>query len=240
MAAGVVMFGVSAVHGSVLTQAPSPPSAVSVPSPIPPETEPPDSEPVVPGPVSLPKGYTYTRVVGNAPILVDACLPVVFQVDTKTAPSGAKLIVQAALDDASSMTGLMLVNGNESEAAGTIMTIKFRYEANDPGLSGDAIGVTTTRFTSTISGADIRLEDEWFASAIPDNPELAAMVVLHEIGHALGLGHDDEDVTSIMYPYAGAIQPNAGDRQAFRSLNTGCQNTIQQDRVPDERAGIYP
>jgi hypothetical protein len=203
------------------------------PTPAPAEPVTPFEAPAQPAasptsPQGLPDGYEYLNTVGGIPVLVNACAPIALTVDMNNVPTGGGNVVAAAVEQAVSMTGLSFTETDVRTDSARI-EIAFQAEADDPSLAGDAIGVAHTRSTARqggtyISNSVIHLELEWFTTAIPATPDLATMVVLHEIGHSLGLDHVS-DPTSIMYPSAKASAPNAADYQAFAALNAGCTIT---------------
>ena len=230
---GLSLTSVSAHAGPELgarpgnSTAPTPPTAGAddripdVSGPIDGPGQPPTDSP------SLPPGYQYLRIVGETPVLVDACVPVVYTLDPNGAPPGGLDVLTDAVTQAAAMTGLELRTSTTNSAA-TQMKIAFRHEDHDHGLEGSAIGIARTQSVQSgsmtyIASAEISLEIEWFADSIGPQHDVATMVVLHEIGHSLGLGHAT-DSGSILYHSAGATAPSDSDRQAFNALNVGCSD----------------
>lgn len=67
---------------------------------------------------------------------------------------------------------------------------------------------------------------------------LLQQVVTHEVGHALGLGHQPQDADSIMHPTVGrALVPNATDITALRRAG---YDTAGRGAVIDELDGPPP
>lgn len=88
-------------------------------------------------------------------------------------------------------------------------------------LRGNTLATATWRYASTtLVEAEIEFDrdEAWRpTSATATSPNFYATAV-HEIGHAIGLGHAD-DRTSIMYPYqTNVTTPSVADIQAVQSL----------------------
>ena len=231
--------GMAVVHGEIPTTNDAIPPSVPVPTqPVaqPPSepsagTPPSGDLPSVPGdevgssPAQLPDGYSYLDTMGGKPVLVVACQPVSYHLDTAQIPSGGQSVVNNAIALASQMTGIT-ASIDDAHSSGTTITIAYKHESEDSSLAGPAIGVAHVSSTGNvnntyISHVNISLEIEWFDSAIQNTPDLATMVALHEILHGNGLDHVD-DPNSIMYYSARATAPSANDVQAARALNPGC------------------
>jgi len=174
----------------------------------------------------LPDGYSYLDAIDGRPVLVDACQPVAYHIEQSEMPAGGEMAITTAISLATKMTGLVTTVDSSSSGTGTSITISYKHEDEDPGLAGNAIGVAHVQSTggltdAHISNVNISLEIEWFDSALRNTPDLATMVVLHEILHGNGLDHVN-DPTSIMYYSARATSPSDNDYQAAQALNPGC------------------
>ncbi len=126
----------------------------------------------------------------------------------KAIPESWKSAITGAFNEWSSACGL---NFTEIADSGT------DWNADD--ATGDIrIGITTMSNAGTIayafyptgpSGAgDIHFGDSWdwyTDSGTPDPTQTDLFsIALHEIGHAIGIGHYLDDLTSVMYPYYSA------------------------------------
>ncbi|MCL2785448.1 MAG: matrixin family metalloprotease, partial [Propionibacteriaceae bacterium] len=176
----------------------------------------------------LPSGYAYLNTIGGKPVLVAPCQAVSYAVTSSAMPVGGEPLVRKAISMVGQMTGLETDTESGASGSGTVITISFKHEREDPSLAGNVIGVAHVQSIGGlqdphISKVSISLEIEWFAPAIKRTPDLATMVVVHEILHGHGLDHVN-DPTSIMYYSAKATQPNSADYKAARALNPGCTN----------------
>jgi hypothetical protein len=179
-----------------------------------------------PAAAALPDGYAYLQTVFGRPVLPKVCDPISYTLDPEGLPDGGAAIVEQAIDQVAYLTGLTFVPASE-DTTGFTINIAFHEPTLDSRLQGQAIGVTQTRIGGTpisayIAEANIALDTNWYDRAIRRAPTLAITATVHELGHAIGLGHTAiED--SIMNPWIGATEPTTADRQAFAALSVGCQ-----------------
>ena len=104
----------------------------------------------------------------------------------------------------------------EKAAAGTRPDIDVRIDPNDPVFTGQVVGVTRgTRFAGgpTIEVSIVMRESRW----------LETRVMLHELGHALGLGHS---------PRANDLMASGGSAGAFTTDERGLLTMMYRHRRP--------
>lgn len=180
----VVVAAASAVVASLSTpRAAVPPAVPNAPvAPRPTPGKPPPAKPV---------GYAFDDHRIDTPI--------VFCIDDANAPQvepeTRQIMVQAvALWQAAANNQLPIMIGDGCRGTGAHRNDGTSVVAWEP-LAGAVVGQARYSGSSTINEADIVLDSQWTDAG---NDCLLAMA-LHELGHVLGLGHQD-DTRSIMNP----------------------------------------
>lgn len=172
---------------------------------------------LITGPVDCPSRiypagaeYTFEKcTTSGSPIGWRKCSAVTYSVDPAGAPAGYSADVVEAIGNVRSATGLRLVRVAKSAD----ITIGWDPSLYDPapGTSGEA-GLTDFEATTDLSGssatsAHIKLSSHLDSGTAPEVGE--EPVLLHELGHAVGLGH-----------FTGAVVMNPLDR-GFASFQPG-------------------
>lgn len=198
----------------------------------------------LPPTVSDPGGHTFLRTTAaGAPVTWDPCRPVHVVVRPTGEPAGGRELLVSALDEVGVAAGLVLVvDGDTDEAPsdGDREAVQDRYGDrwapvlvawSDPGehtgLAGDTIGVAGPVEVDTGSGprfvtGQVVLHAEWFAGRTTGvGARQARAVLLHELGHLVGLGHA-ADPFSLMSPQYQAVHDYAlADRAGLARLGGG-------------------
>lgn len=172
----------------------------------------------------------YTFEVTNAagaPARWNSCEVIHYSVVTPGAPAGWGPDVDSAIRQLSAATGLSFVEdgvyaSNAQVPASTKITISWAAALN----GGDEVGLTTyyyindSRYAPQMTAATVQLLDR-LTAGIGSGGELP--VLLHELGHAVGLGHTP--TAEVMNPVdQGFSAYRAGDLAGLSQLgaSAGC------------------
>jgi hypothetical protein len=176
----------------------------------------------------LPQGYEYLdlgRGQGHGLI----CGDIAWRIEGDM-PAGGEEAIEQATELVNSMTGLNLERVDDKEPPGIPITFEFisagemaKESQGSSGGEGEAVGLARTWPSGLgIYRADVLLNEPFFEDAHRADSEEGVLTVLHELGHALGLGHSDVP-DSVMYPYVSSeIRITATDVAAFRAVVPDC------------------
>lgn len=189
-------------------------------------------------------GYTVLRTARGAPVAWDPCEPIHVVVRPDGAIPGGSLMLEEALAEVSKETGLFFMDDGSTDEAPSLQRNPFqksRYgdkwapvliawtNAHEiPALAGDVIGLGGP---ISVAGKDARnvsgevlfdAPDLDRVLAVPDGAAYVHDVMLHELGHLVGLGHVD-DPNEVMNPVSLRALPGygEGDLRGLAQLGSG-------------------
>lgn len=182
----------------------------------------------------------------EVPVAYDPCRPVEIVVNDAQAPPGTEGLVEAAAADVASATGLQLtILGTTDEGASpdrptedyarygrgwSPVVIGWTSPTEIPRLAGRVAGIGgSSRWGASITATTRFVTGEVWLDApqltqVMARPEGAAEVraiVLHELGHLVGLDHVN-DPRELMYEEnVGMLDFGPGDREGLAALGSG-------------------
>ena len=225
-----------------------PPSSTTQPSTT--TTAPPARLGPVPIPPAEPGAHAFlAREDDGDPIAWDPCETIEYVVNSRTAPPGGAEILAAALAKVSAATGLVFEDQGATDEVPTLETrpqtdparygegwspvlIAWTDPAEVADLAGAVGGVGTPDWTAVGGGeyesvtGIVHLDGPDVADWIAHGEDIdVAHLVLHELGHLVGLDHVD-DVSQVMYHNRdgrGEVDAawNDGDLAGLATLGAG-------------------
>jgi hypothetical protein len=197
-----------------------------------------------------PEGGAHTFIAfqadGVTPVAYDPCRPVHYVVRPDNAPAGGEEAVHSAFARIAEVTGLRFVHDGGSDELSTLdrpifqpdrygdrwapVLVAWETEEQNPALAGDTVGQAGSVSVSLGEGTQVFVTGtvSLDAGRMPeilsfrDGAETARAIILHEVGHLVGLGHVD-DPGQLMFPEArrDVTDLQAGDLTGLAALGSG-------------------
>ena len=206
----------------------------------------PRGRPLAPPPEGGPYVFVAFQEDGVTPVAYDPCRPVHYVIRPDGEPEGGNDVVRSAIARMSEVTGLQFVDDGTTDEPTTVerpifqpdrygdrwapVLIAWETEEQNPALAGDTVGQAGSVSVSLGDGPRVFVTGtvSLDAGRIPEiltfrnGVETARAIVLHELGHLVGLGHV-EDPDQLMYPEARREVPDfaAGDLTGLAPLGAG-------------------
>jgi hypothetical protein len=172
-----------------------------------------------------PRGGTVARYLLGRTARWNPCAPIAYSVDPAHSYPGALDDVAYAVEEISQATGLRFVRAGTLPGAADL-TIRWSSPARVPALRGSNVGVGGSSVLNGTTRVDGHVVLDYTQRMSARNGQeldrLRKGLLLHEIGHAIGLDHNDDE-RSIMYPSLRPLVPHysAGDLRGLAMLGAG-------------------
>jgi hypothetical protein len=238
-AAGVSIPGLTGADSPVALGFPHPQAGIE-------ESAHPLGEPTAAPAGGGPHAFLAVQSDGTTPVAYDPCRPTHYVVRPDNAPPGGQQLITDAIVRVSQLTGLRFIYDGTTEeppAKNRVLYQPDRYgkrwapvliswdtSAENPDLAADVAGeagsarVTLPGKPTIYVTGSVALDAVQVAQILdrPGGTADARAIVLHELGHLVGLAHV-ADPTQLMFPEAspGVVDFAAGDLTGLAQLGAG-------------------
>ncbi|MGZ4771622.1 MAG: hypothetical protein ACXV3B_02975, partial [Ilumatobacteraceae bacterium] len=169
--------------------------------------------------------YAFSRLTSAGPLRWNPCQPIRYSVNLGGYDPSARTVINEAIERLQAATGLPLIPAGDTTFTPTSATptqsgtgssdivIALSDSAHTDLVPGSIVGMTNISYTSVILKASVVVDMGDVASRPEWSSTGAGPVLLHELGHAVGLAHVG-DATQVMNAIAspgGPITYGAGD-----------------------------
>ncbi|MFH5821086.1 matrixin family metalloprotease [Georgenia sp. AZ-5] len=179
----------------------------------------------------------------GVPVTYDPCEPIRYAVNDALAPAGGGRLVEEAVREVSLATGLVFeaagTTEDEPEWGGVVsgvppvggwppVVIAWSTPEAEPELAGDVAGVggsvvLEAMGRSQLVTGGVTLDAPTLADALRhlDGEARVRAVIMHELGHVVGLGHVDDPAELMYEGNVGQTGWGPGDREGLAALGSG-------------------
>ncbi len=183
--------------------------------------------------------FEVTQPRTGRPVTYDPCKPIEYVVNDALAPAGTDGLVEDAVRRVSAATGLVFdyqgtSSGLPGADDGPLMTrpvlIAWTTPQTVPDLAGRVAGVGGSTAVSDGSGLERRYVTGSVALDAPDLTEVLGRpdgrlqvraIIMHELGHLVGLAHVDDPHELMYRDNVGQLDYGPGDREGLAMLGSG-------------------
>jgi hypothetical protein len=206
----------------------------------------PRGHPLPPPAEGGPYAFVEDQADGVTPVAYDPCRPVHYVIHAEGEPPGGEAVIAAAVARVSEATGLQFVYDGGTDEASTLnreifqpsrygdrwAPVLFAWESDvaNPDLAGEIVGEGGSTAVSLGNGpkvfvtGTVSLDAGQFPQILRrrHGTAIAQAIVLHELGHLVGLDHVQDD-HQLMYPTSrgDVLDYAAGDLTGLAALGTG-------------------
>ena len=181
----------------------------------------------------------------GTPVAFDPCRPVHYVMNPDGMPDGGRELVREAVAEISAATGLAFVDDGAtterwSDYREPVQPLQYGerwapvlidwVEDREVASVGEEIAGVASPYSIAPTGpgsaryvtGEVGLHRLWFAESLtdPDAAAVARGVVLHELGHLVGLDHA-ADPAEVMHATSATVRLGPGDRQGLAVLGAG-------------------
>ena len=176
----------------------------------------------------------------DEPVAYDPCQRVEYAVNNAIAPAGGDELIDAAVREVERATGLVFVRRADTDQHADLfgaasgerrpVIIEWTTPVEVPDLLGFTLGVggstavqdLETRESRYVSGG-IALDTYQLEKVLeqPRGPAQVRAVVMHELGHVVGLDHVDDKSELMFEKTTGRLAWGPGDREGLAALGSG-------------------
>jgi hypothetical protein len=209
-------------------------------------TRTPRGHPLPPPPGGGAYTFVSTQTDGVTPVAYDPCRLVHYVIRPDGAPAGGEEAVTAAIARVSEVTGLQFVYDGGTDEPTTLdreafqpgrygdrwapVLIAWETDVQNPALAGEIVGEGGSTAVSLGDGPQVLVTGtvSLDAGQMPqildrrNGTAIARAIILHELGHLVGLGHVDDD-RQLMYPetQGDVLDFAAGDLTGLAAVGSG-------------------
>lgn len=190
-------------------------------------------------PKQISRAYKILKVdAAGDPVTYDPCEPIRYAINPDGAPTDYLTFILPAINAAQEASGLSFVydgasgdtwESRQKDSKANPVLIAFPSRLDSDETTSDTVGLGGST-ALTVNGAvrphyvtgAIALRRDWFAGQSAEhNTSEEQAVVMHELGHVLGLGHVDDPAQLMYASNHGQLTYGAGDLNGLAKLGAG-------------------